>query len=182
MEKTLDPRIVRTRRLIMDAFMQLATEKKFKDITIKDITTLATVNRATFYYHFFDKNDLLEVVIKDDVLQGVFKNATMYESLSVQLLEEILFSLLSFQSNLSNQCSKSYEAFTPKLETLIKEELSRILRELLKEQFKDWSFEKIELKSIMISWTLYGISTKYVQSQDKPTSETLDSIFSTLIM
>jgi AcrR family transcriptional regulator len=60
-EKT-DPRILRTRKLIMDSFITLSGEKEFKDITIKDITTEAMVNRATFYYHFEDKYDLLEKV------------------------------------------------------------------------------------------------------------------------
>lgn len=52
MEKTVDPRFLRTRKLIMEAFMELVIEKEFKSITIKDITQRATVNRATFYYHF----------------------------------------------------------------------------------------------------------------------------------
>lgn len=32
-----DPRILRTRKLIMDAFMELSGKKEFKDITVKDI-------------------------------------------------------------------------------------------------------------------------------------------------
>ncbi|GAA3312554.1 hypothetical protein GCM10020331_000570 [Ectobacillus funiculus] len=44
----------------MDSFIELSGKKEFKDITIKDITTEAMVNRATFYYHFADKYDLLE--------------------------------------------------------------------------------------------------------------------------
>lgn len=59
-ENRLDPRFVRTRRLIMDAFLLLSTKKDFKNISIKDITSEATINRATFYYHFMDKYDLLE--------------------------------------------------------------------------------------------------------------------------
>ncbi|WP_254052700.1 hypothetical protein [Bacillus sp. V59.32b] len=41
MEKQIDPRILRTRKLIMDAFIELSMKKDFKDITIKDITTTA---------------------------------------------------------------------------------------------------------------------------------------------
>lgn len=57
-----DPRVVRTRKLIMDSFMELSGKKEFKDITIKDITAEAMINRATFYYHFEDIYDLLEKV------------------------------------------------------------------------------------------------------------------------
>lgn len=47
-----DLRIVRTRKNIMDSFIELSSKKEFKDITVKDITEAAMINRATFYYHF----------------------------------------------------------------------------------------------------------------------------------
>ena len=43
MEKQIDPRILRTRKLIMDAFIELSMKKNFKDFTIKDITTVANM-------------------------------------------------------------------------------------------------------------------------------------------
>lgn len=58
-----DPRVIRTRNLIQDAFRSLAKEKKIEAITIKDIAERATVNRATFYAHFEDKNALLEYMV-----------------------------------------------------------------------------------------------------------------------
>lgn len=181
MEKVLDPRIVRTRKLIMEAFMGLAIEKEFKDITIKDITERATVNRATFYYHFFDKHDLLEKVLSEDVLQGVLQNVTAHEALSPDSLNDIFFSLLSFQNGLANQCARSYEAFTPTIETIVKEELGRIFRELLKRDRPDWPFEKVELHSIVLSWSLYGMSTKYVRTGELPSHELMKETFSTLL-
>ena len=63
-----DPRILRTRKLIMESFIELSGKKDFKDITIKDITTEAMINRATFYYHFEDKYDLLEKVLSEVLL------------------------------------------------------------------------------------------------------------------
>ena len=182
MGKTIDPRIVRTRRLIMDAFMQLAIEKDFKDITIKDITSRATVNRATFYYHFYDKYDLLEKVLSEDVLKEIVKNVSSHEALSDRSLKNILLSLIGFQIGLANQCSRSYEAFTPKIETIIKEELGRVFRELLKRKHPTWSDEKLDLQSIMISWTLYGISTRYVQNNEQPSEDVIESVLKALLI
>ncbi|MGE7920467.1 TetR/AcrR family transcriptional regulator [Viridibacillus sp. NPDC093762] len=182
MEKTLDPRILRTRQLIMDAFMQLAVEKDFKDITIKDITTRATVNRATFYYHFYDKYDLLEKVLSEDVIKGVLKNVSSYESITSSSLKDIFISLLSFQKGLASQCTRSYESFTPKIETIIKEELGRVFRELLKKKYPDWPFEKVDLQSIMMSWTLYGMSTKYVKSGEQPMEDVIEAVFHALLI
>ena len=65
----IDPRILRTRRLLRDAFIELVPEKGFDNITIQDLTDRATLNRATFYLHYRDKNELLgdvfETLIQD---------------------------------------------------------------------------------------------------------------------
>jgi AcrR family transcriptional regulator len=55
----LDPRVERTRRLLQDALLQLARERTLDEISIADVADHATVNRATFYQHYPDKETLL---------------------------------------------------------------------------------------------------------------------------
>ncbi|MGF7046809.1 AcrR family transcriptional regulator [Paenibacillus sp. DS2015] len=52
----------------MDAFIELSGKKELKEITVKDITTEAMINRATFYYHVEDIYDLLEKVLSEVLL------------------------------------------------------------------------------------------------------------------
>jgi AcrR family transcriptional regulator len=59
-EPYLDPRVRRTRQLLRNALIELIPEKGYDSITIQDITDRATLNRATFYLHYRDKEDLLE--------------------------------------------------------------------------------------------------------------------------
>jgi AcrR family transcriptional regulator len=65
----LDPRVVRTRQMLREAFMALIAERGFEAATIQDITERATLNRATFYLHYRDKyellTDLFETLIGD---------------------------------------------------------------------------------------------------------------------
>ncbi len=73
-EKQLDPRVVRTRRLLREAFMELVAEKGYWDITIQDITDRATLNRVTFYLHYDNKEDLLVQTtnyIQDELVKRV---------------------------------------------------------------------------------------------------------------
>lgn len=65
-----DPRVIRTRKLLRDSLMALIPEKGFDAITIQDITDRATLNHATFYLHYRDKDDLLTQII-ESVLQEV---------------------------------------------------------------------------------------------------------------
>ena len=60
--QTTDPRILRSRRMLMDALARLLTEKSLDDISIQEIADEATLNRATFYLHYPDKNSLLQAM------------------------------------------------------------------------------------------------------------------------
>ncbi|WP_415782960.1 TetR/AcrR family transcriptional regulator, partial [Bacillus manliponensis] len=55
-----DLRIVRTRKLIKEAFLDLIQTKGYESITIQNIADSALINRATFYLHYKDKQDLLD--------------------------------------------------------------------------------------------------------------------------
>jgi AcrR family transcriptional regulator len=60
--ETTDPRILRSRRMLMEALAKLLTKKEFDDISIQEIADEATLNRATFYLHYPDKNALLQAM------------------------------------------------------------------------------------------------------------------------
>lgn len=67
-----DRRIRRTQKLLKESLVSLMSEKAFKDITIKDITDRADLNRGTFYLHYSDTYGLLETM-ENDVLHD-FQN------------------------------------------------------------------------------------------------------------
>jgi AcrR family transcriptional regulator len=60
--ETMDPRIVRSRHMLMEALAKLLSQKSFDDISIQEIADEATLNRATFYLHYPDKNALLQAM------------------------------------------------------------------------------------------------------------------------
>jgi AcrR family transcriptional regulator len=59
---TTDPRILRSRRMLMDALARLLMKKEFEDISVQEIADEATLNRATFYLHYPAKNALLQTM------------------------------------------------------------------------------------------------------------------------
>jgi AcrR family transcriptional regulator len=63
--KKLDPRVIRTRQMLRNALIELIGEKGFSTISVQDITQRATLNRATFYLHYRDKEDLLEQSVEE---------------------------------------------------------------------------------------------------------------------
>lgn len=81
MEKT-DLRVQRTNKLIVDAFIHLVEKKGYEQVTVQDIADEAMINRATFYAHYKDKQDLYErifdlaldsfsgILSSEDIVQG----------------------------------------------------------------------------------------------------------------
>src|SRR6202789_4588948 len=59
---TTDPRILRSRRMLMEALVKLLNKKEFDDISVQEIADEATLNRATFYLHYPDKSALLKAM------------------------------------------------------------------------------------------------------------------------
>jgi AcrR family transcriptional regulator len=48
--------------MLMEALIRLLNRKEFDDISIQEIADEATLNRATFYLHYPDKNALLQAM------------------------------------------------------------------------------------------------------------------------
>lgn len=83
MESVVDPRVTRTRRLLMDALADLIILEGYETITVREIVRKAGVNRSTFYLHFLDKQDILTQFQNDMLseLRGLWKESEYsYES------------------------------------------------------------------------------------------------------
>lgn len=65
MEQKIDLRIIKTKKAIYSAFLELLETKPFESIKVSEICNQAMVNRSTFYTHFEDKYVLLDSLIKD---------------------------------------------------------------------------------------------------------------------
>ena len=59
MEKKKDLRIIRTKKMLHQALIELMKDKTFEEIKVCDICDKAMINRSTFYAHYDDKYELL---------------------------------------------------------------------------------------------------------------------------
>ena len=67
--KKEDLRTKRTRKMILEAFINLVEEKGYEHVTVSDIANQAMINRATFYAHFKDKQDVYDYIFKEALEQ-----------------------------------------------------------------------------------------------------------------
>lgn len=59
-EKPQDRRIRKTTAALKSSLAKLMQTKKVRDISVKELTDMADINRGTFYLHYRDVFDLLE--------------------------------------------------------------------------------------------------------------------------
>lgn len=94
--KQEDRRVRKTKKLLKESLIELMNDKKVKDITIKDITERADLNRGTFYLHYLDIYDLLSQ-IEDEIITNLttlLKTFNETQTLSSYDLLEQLFNYL----------------------------------------------------------------------------------------
>ncbi|AWX57752.1 TetR family transcriptional regulator [Brevibacillus brevis] len=154
-----DPRVIRTRRLLQDAFASLIQEKDFESITVRDIAERATVNRATFYAHFVDKFELLEAKLTESFMTIINHRISGHEVLNEETIQSIFLGVCDFHMSLSTMCQRSYKSLGPVFEIQIKEKIQATLHSFID---KDKMLSSpnaqflINTASIMLSWGMYG--------------------------
>ena len=79
---TMDRRIRKTRAALKGALANLMLVKQVKDISVRELTDLADVNRGTFYLHYKDVFDLLEKT-EDDILEEFKETLNEFDEKSV---------------------------------------------------------------------------------------------------
>ncbi len=66
--KKEDRRVRRTRKILTQALTELLQRKQVNEITVKELTDLADMNRGTFYQYYRDIYDMLEK-IQDEMFE-----------------------------------------------------------------------------------------------------------------
>lgn len=79
--KKEDLRVIRTKKMIFTAFIELIQEKSYSAITVQDISDRAMINRSTFYSHFKDKQDVLDQVF-------TYALAPMFDNIESDIVED----------------------------------------------------------------------------------------------
>ena len=109
-EKKEDLRVVKTKEIIKNTFKDMISEMDYEEITIKELTNRAKINRKTFYLHYKSLDDLLLE------LQNSIANNFIEKQVSYTKLEDMKYLIRLFFESASNNmpvyekilCSGSY--------------------------------------------------------------------------
>lgn len=102
-EQKVDRRIRKTKTALLNSLTKLMTQKKISDITIKELTDLADVNRSTFYLYYKDIFDMVEQ-IENEMFEDFIK---AFNKLSKE--NDRYTSFLSFYTYIFEYVQNNYE-------------------------------------------------------------------------
>ena len=103
-QKKEDRLVRRTKKLLTQALTQLLQEKQINEITVKELTDLADMNRGTFYLYYKDMFDMLEK-IEDGMFEALDAIISLHEHDDVsQQTKPILLDLFDFIEENQEMC------------------------------------------------------------------------------
>jgi AcrR family transcriptional regulator len=165
-EEKIDPRVKRTRSLILDAFQNLLAEKNFETISVQDVTGKAQINRATFYAHFEDKYALLDYSITQMFMQEIEKRTLNVCHYSLDNLRNLIFAVCEFLSHLHHDCVQPHLQFESLVEAQVKKQVYALLSHWLEQASPPIS---TEIPATVATWAIYGLASHYSHSKKRLT-------------
>ena len=161
----IDPRVKRTRKLLLDAFLSVMAEKSFDAITVQDIAARATVNRATFYAHFVDKYALVDELIREGFMQMLQQRMATPAGSTEEHLRRLILAVCDYWTALHSHCKHSYRMFDSLVEAQVKAQLREQVRSAIVEHSapRSHSHPRLELLATIVSWAIYGAALEWSQ-------------------
>lgn len=167
----MDLRQRKTQRSLKNAFLQLRANKPLEKITIKELTDLAEVSKATFYLHYKDIYDMSDKMQKDviiDIYNSISHPELIFTS-PRNFAKELHLAFESKQSLINILFSDNQE---PKLLRHIDAELKKYIFSLRSDLKDNVKF------NVFFSYSVYGGYYSFTQSQ---TAFNSDEVFEEML-
>lgn len=160
----VDPRIIRTKKLMVEAFQQVSREKKMSQITVKDITERATVNRATFYAHFTDKYDILNYTLSETILKDLNNTLSVSDIINETVISNLFISIANYMVEVQDSCKMNSETFCNQAHQRINNELEDIFTIMLRNSYPEQDIDVLVNSASFLASGLCGLARHWLDT------------------
>ena len=141
-----DLRTKKTKKLLRESLESLLRDKSLDDITVKEICEHASINRVTFYDHYFNKEELHNEIISQiehDIIKEFKKDNSLY------YLDKNYKKILQKLTDYFDNNRKHFNVFlsNPKNRLLFTSQLHKYFMKYLRKGIKvnDYKIDKKEI-------------------------------------
>ena len=171
----MDIRIEKTERAIKNAFLELRSRKPLGKITVKELCSLAAINKSTFYSHYEDIYALSDKM-ESETIVTVLKNISSQQESPFKnpdVFTRNLYMALISNNTLINLLFSGTEK--ARLGDCLETELKR----LICEKYPD--YQKDAERDIRLSFCIQGCFHAYLNNQEKDVA-TLVSVSESIVL
>jgi AcrR family transcriptional regulator len=182
-EGKLDPRVRRTRELLVRAFNELLAEKGHAGLTVQEIAERATINRATFYAHFKDQYELFDYVISEAFRDELRRRLPPSPGLDEENLKALVLAACEYLTGLNTACSWKDRQFRPLIEARVQGELYELLLGWIEDlpQRTDKPASP-EVLASAVSWTIFGAGLQWSRNgAGRAADEVADQVLKVIV-
>jgi AcrR family transcriptional regulator len=166
-----DPRVRRTRELIVRAFNELVAEKGHTRLTVREIAGRATINRATFYAHFADQYELFDHVVSEAFREELRRRLPGTSGLCEESLGALVLAACDYLAGLNTACSGTDRQFRPLIEARVQAELYETLLRWIGALPVDDRPADAEITATVVSWAIFGAGLRWSRGGESTTVE-----------
>ncbi|MCM1165139.1 MAG: TetR/AcrR family transcriptional regulator [Lachnospiraceae bacterium] len=165
----MDLRVKKTKSSVVNAFLQLRAKKPLERITVKELSDLAEINKATFYLHYKDIYDLSET-LENELFESVFN--------SIEHPNSVLSEPKLFVKELTN----GFIANRSLIDIIFAHGRKNILADRLESEVKRFIYEKYPLYkdspklAIALTYMIKGSYYAYDENSGYGTDEVINAI------
>lgn len=94
--RTEDRRVKRTKKALRECLFKLLEDKSVDEVTVKELTSMADINRSTFYFYYKDIDDMI-IQIQDEIY-SVFERDVINKAGEFNTREDFVQYLVRFLS------------------------------------------------------------------------------------
>ena len=171
-----DRRARRTRRLLKESLLEMMKQKRFSEISVRDVTDSADMNRTTFYLHYTDTTQLLQSMEEDLLTEAqMLVNAHIQETVADGSLRPVFEPILDFVVEHREVCTILFEnnevsQFAEHLQQLI----HRNGTEVIRAWFQPMDDQQLSYLLRFITYGLIGLIREWFhKNMDLPKEELL---------
>ncbi len=164
-----DPRVLRTRQLLLQAFSDLFSEKGFHALTVQDITERARVNRGTFYSHFEDKYAILECWLREQFQQRVASTVLISDPWNLDTFRVLIQSVVQWFTQLHPLTRSADRSLIPLVVTTLQEALFELLLQGFRTVISSGQDQQVDLETVALvtSWAIFGTGFQCFRQWDE---------------
>lgn len=174
-----DRRILKTKKAIYEALVELMQKKKLNSITVTELAAAANINRKTFYTYYSTVNDVLDEVINE--LVSSLKNLMYAMSEDYNMLSPQ--TLFAFLNTIMSDVDIVRALFTSDNGNMLFNKLQKALQETLLKELIDNDIKMNippEQYPLISSFVAGGMIYVYYEWITNPNGTSLDEMARTL--